>query len=44
MFWIIFLFIVSGALIIYGGLLSGWRYLHEEVGRFETQEKTSEEA
>ena len=28
MFWIIFLFIISGALIIYGGLLSGWRYLH----------------
>ena len=28
MFWIVFLFIVSGALIIYGGLLSGWRYLH----------------
>ena len=28
MFWIIFLFIISGALIIYGGLLSGWRYLN----------------
>lgn len=28
MFWIILLFVISGALIIYGGLLSGWRYLH----------------